>query len=209
MTRNRAAKSIAGGRQARAPHVGASLAAILLCLAGTGAGIGGAAVAAGVADTSSDDGDYVYRLGPGDKLQITTYGEDKLTGTFTVNAEGVVPFPLLGDVPAKGLTVSQFRKIVVAELSSRFIRNPSVTVDVLNYRNVYILGEVARPGEFPYTDGLTVNQLVAKAGGFTFRANRHRYFVQHESEHEENKQKLRPSARVRPGDTIRIGTAYF
>jgi len=155
------------------------------------------------------DAPYVYRLGPGDKLQITTYGEDRLTGTFTVNSEGVVVFPLIGDVPARGLTLGEFRKQIVDALAARFIRNPSVAIEILNYRTVFVLGEIARAGEFPYSDGLTVYQVVARAGGFTFRANKRRVFIRHEGESGETAVPLTPATPVRPGDTIRIGARYF
>jgi polysaccharide export outer membrane protein len=152
---------------------------------------------------------YVYQMGAGDRLKIVTYGEEKLTGEFVVSGEGVVAFPLVGDVPARGRTVADFRADLVARLSREFLRNPSVTVDVVNFRPVYVLGEVAKPGEFPFAENMTVYTLVAKAGGFTYRANRRTVFIRREGQPVETAHMLSGTTVVRPGDTIRIGERYF
>lgn len=177
-----------------------ALAAIFLSLAVCASAPGAA---------SGDEAVYVYQMGAGDRLKIVTFGEDKLTGEFVVNGEGVVSFPLVGDVPAKGRTVADFRADLVARLAREYLRNPSVTVDVVNFRPVFILGEVAKPGEFPYAEHMTVYTLVAKAGGFTYRANRKTAFIRGENQPGETTHVLSGSTPVRPGDTIRIGERYF
>lgn len=73
----------------------------------------------------------------------------------------------------------------------------------------YILGEVNRPGEYPYTTGLTVLNAVATAAGFTYRANQGRVFIQRQGEAEERSYRLRPNVVIQPGDTIRIGERFF
>jgi polysaccharide export outer membrane protein len=152
---------------------------------------------------------YVYRLGPGDRLKINTYGEDRLSGDFAVNGAGVIAFPLIGDVPASGQTVEQFKTDLVHRLGSQYLRHPNLIVEVENFRPVYILGEVAKPGQFPFAEGMTVFGLVAQAGGFTYRANRGRAMIRHENDAAESTYALTSGAKVRPGDTIRIPQRFF
>ena len=82
---------------------------------------------------------------------------------------------------------------------------------MLNYRPFFILGEVNKPGQYPYVDGLTLAQAVATAGGYTYRANNARVFVRHKDQAQETLYSLANGAPVwvLPGDTIRIGERYF
>ena len=99
-----------------------------------------------------------YKLGPGDKLRLITFGEERLSGEFTVNETGGVALPLIGEIRAGGLTLDQFSQAIQVALANGFLKNPRVSVEVLNYRPFYILGEVAKPGEYPFINGLTVHQ---------------------------------------------------
>jgi polysaccharide biosynthesis/export protein len=150
-----------------------------------------------------------YRLGSGDQLKITVYGEERLTGTFPVNGQGILAYPLLGEIPAKGKTLRELEQQLTAGLSDGFVNNPSVTVEVANYRPYYILGEVAKPGEYQYSNGLTVFSAVARAGGFTYRADQKRVYIHHKAAAEETKYRLEGNTPVQPGDTIRIGERIF
>jgi protein involved in polysaccharide export with SLBB domain len=150
-----------------------------------------------------------YQLGPGDKLRIQTFGEDRLSGEFTIDGEGRIAFPLLGQVPAAKQTADELQSALTASLARQALRSPQVTVEVMNYRPVYILGEVTRPGEFPFSSDLSVFALVAKAGGFTYRANQHRVFIRHAGENVEVAYKLDAATPVRPGDTVRVGDRVF
>lgn len=154
-------------------------------------------------------GSFEYRIGAGDRLKVTTYGEDRLTGEFSVNAQGAVSFPLLGAVPAAGMTVEEFNAEVQRRLAAQYMRNPQVTVEMLNLRPVYILGEVQRPGEFAYGDRLSIHALVAKAGGFTYRANQGYVLVRGETETAEHAVRLSSASAVQPGDTIRVPERTF
>jgi polysaccharide export outer membrane protein len=154
-------------------------------------------------------GSFEYHLGPGDKLHVATYGEDRLTGDFTVNPAGVIAFPLLGTVPATGRTVAQFTADLQGRLASQFMRNPQITVEMVNFRPVYILGEVQRPGEFPFAERLSIYALVAKAGGFTYRASQGYVYVRGESEQTEHAVRLSSATAVQPGDTVRIPERTF
>lgn len=152
-----------------------------------------------------------YTLGSGDKLRITVFNEDRLTGEYTVAGTGEVSFPLIGTVPAAGSTVDQLRTTLRNRLAAGYLKDPRVSVEVLNYRPYYILGEVAKPGEYPFVIGLTVPQAVATAGGYTYRANRRRVYIKRALETTEQQLDLRertPVA-VKPGDTIRVSERFF
>lgn len=150
-----------------------------------------------------------YRLGAGDKVRIDTYGEPQLSGEFTLDGQGRIAFPLLGQVSAAPLTIDELAAFIRTRLGETIVRDPRVTASILSYRPVYILGEVARPGEFAFSTDLSVYALVAKAGGFTYRANRRKVFVRHAGSPSEQAYPLTAATSVRPGDTIRIGERFL
>lgn len=154
-------------------------------------------------------GTFAYRIGPGDRLRVATYGEERLTGEFTVTAQGAIAFPLLGEVPAEGRTVGELTAVLKRRLASEYMRDPRVAVEIVNFRPVYILGEVSRPGEFAYGERLSVFALVAKAGGFTYRANQGYALIRSENEVAERPVRLSSATAVQPGDTIRIPERLF
>ncbi len=151
----------------------------------------------------------LYRVGNGDKLKVGVYNADKLSGEFVVGGDGKVAFPLLGRLPVSGLTLDEVAELVSMRLSDGYIVDPHVTVDIVSYRSVYILGEVSRPGPYPYNEGLTIYQLVAQAGGFSYRANRKVVRLKHEGELKEKKYRIENGSKVRPGDTIIIQQRFF
>lgn len=151
-----------------------------------------------------------YPLGAGDKLRITVYNEPNLTGEYNITTSGTVAFPLIGSVVAGGGTIEDVTRAITTRLAAGYVNDPRVSVEVLNYRPYYILGEVARPGEFAFVSGMTVEQAVAAAGGFTYRANRKKLFIRRARAAEERTVVVREQpVQVQPGDTIRIGERYF
>lgn len=150
-----------------------------------------------------------YRLGSGDKVRVITFGEEALTGEFFVGGSGNVSLPLIGEVRAQGLTVPEFQTAIETSLQNGYLKEPRVSVEVLNYRPFYILGEVETPGEYPYTNGLSVLNAVATAGGFTYRANTRRVFIKRADSTTEREFPLTPLTPVAPGDTIRITERFF
>jgi len=138
---------------------------ILLWLVGCGGGPGSALPPLPAASPAA------YSLGPGDQVRIITYGEETLTGEFRVNDSGNVALPLVGAVHAAGLTSGELEASVGAALQrANLVRAPSVAVEVIAYRPIYVLGEVNKPGQYPYQPGMTVVTAVAVGGGFTYRA---------------------------------------
>lgn len=150
-----------------------------------------------------------YLLGPGDKVRVTVFGEEALTGEFQVSSAGAISMPLVGDLQASGLTVADFQRRVERALRDGYLLDPRVSAEVLTYRPFFILGEVARPGTYPYTAGLTVLNAVATAGGFTYRANEGRVFIKRAGSNSEEAFRLTTRTTVAPGDTIRIGERLF
>ncbi len=154
----------------------------------------------------SDDN---YRLGTGEKLKITVYGEDDLSGEYLVDGSGQVQFPLIGQVRAGGLTVHQFVVEITTALGAKYLRDPKISVQILNYRPFYIMGEVNKPGEYPYENGLNVLGAVALAGGFTYRADSSDVYIRRNgSQHEENLP-ADGSTKIYPGDIVRISERMF
>jgi len=116
-------------------------------------------------------GSAAYQLGPGDSVRLITYGEDSLSGEFRVSAAGTIAMPLLGSVHAAGLTPAELGQSVAEALKrDKLLENPSVAAEVTVYRPIFVLGEVNKPGEYPYQPGMTVVTAAAVAGGFTYRA---------------------------------------
>ncbi len=150
-----------------------------------------------------------YRLGVADKVRILIYNEPNLSGEFAVNANGTISFPLIGEVQAGGRTATQISAEIVKRLSDGYLRDPQVSIDVLTFRPFYILGEVNKPGEYPYETGLTVGKAVATANGYTYRADKKRVFLKRIGEDKETAYPMSADTLVEPGDTIRIGERFF
>lgn len=150
-----------------------------------------------------------YRLSAGDRLKLDVFREDSLSGEYVISDQGTIGLPLVGEVAAAGRTVSQLRRELVATLAKDYVRDARINLDVVGYRPIYILGEVQKPGEYAYGDRMSVLALVAKAGGFTYRANERIVFVRHANEGAETAYRLTSGAAVLPGDTVRIDKRYF
>ena len=150
-----------------------------------------------------------YRLGAGDKVRVTVYGEPNLTGEYYVSTRGTLSVPLIGDVAAAGQTVPQIAEAVRTKLADGYIRDPKVAAEVLTYRPYYILGEVNKPGEYPYTSDLTVMNAVATAGGFTYRAQTKKVLIRHAQSGKEIEAPLTATTPVEAGDTVRIKERFF
>jgi protein involved in polysaccharide export with SLBB domain len=161
------------------------------------------------AQPDSGASDSTYRLAADDKIKIAVYGETPLTGEYLVGSDGRISFPLVGMVEAGGLTLAELQRKLTERLNDTYLNDAKVTVDVVEYRPFYILGEVNKAGQYPYKVGLTVRAAVATAGGFTYRANTKKIAIQHRGETTEQKTALTADLQVRPGDTIRVLERFF
>ncbi len=153
--------------------------------------------------------DASYRLGAGDKLQIDVFNQADLTGDYTLDGNGRFTMHLIGKVSAAGLTPTQLEALLVSKLKPDYLVNPRVSVQVQNFRPFYIMGEVKSPSSYAYVDGMTYLTAVAIAGGYTYRAKKDHVYVTHGNDPEREEFKLDVSAKVQPGDIIRIAERMF
>lgn len=151
-----------------------------------------------------------YKLGPGDRLRITVFDEPTLTGEYIVTDNGSISFPLIGNVPAGQGSLRALQEGIRSRLAAGYVKDPRVSAEVLTYRPYYILGEVNRPGQYPFAVGLRIEQAVATAGGFTYRANTRKLFLRRADADAERTVDVRAqSVIILPGDTIRVGERYL
>jgi protein involved in polysaccharide export with SLBB domain len=150
-----------------------------------------------------------YRLGTGDEIKVTVFGETDLSGPFVVDGQGAITMSLIGPVEVRGLTLEETSKRIEARLKDGWMRDPKVAAEMTKGRPYYILGEVNRAGEYPYTSGLTVMNAIAAAGDFTYRADKRRIMVTSADAAVEREVVLTPSTPVHPGDRIRVRERLF
>jgi polysaccharide export outer membrane protein len=155
--------------------------------------------------------DSSYLLGTGDTVRVTIFGETDLSGQFEIDSQGYVRLPLIGQIPAAGLsTYGLESRIVAALVQGGYLLNPRVNVDVTTYRPFYIIGEVAKPGEYPYVNAMSVPNAIALAGGYTDRAVESEVNVRHQGEVKGQDVAADESSRIRPGDVVRVErTTYW
>jgi protein involved in polysaccharide export with SLBB domain len=149
------------------------------------------------------------RIEAGDKLKVTVFGEDKLSGDYQVNTAGYLSLPLAGSVKVSGMTGPELERALEQKFKGSYLRNPRVTVEVLTFRPFFILGEVQKPGEYPFRTGLNVLSAIAIAGGGTYRANTSKVMIQRSGSNEIREFPQSPSVSVMPGDLIRVPERYF
>ena len=149
------------------------------------------------------------RLQPGDKIKITVFGEDRLSGEYTIDPSGAVSLPLAGTVKAAGSTKAQLEKSLARKFRGDYLRNPKVTVEIAAYRPIYLLGEVEKPGEYPFKPGLNALTAAALAGGLTYRASKTRVLIRRADEGGFREYSTSDVVPVLPGDLIRVPQRYF
>jgi len=152
-----------------------------------------------------------YQIGAGDKVRVTVFDEPDLTGEFTVGEQGHLALPLIDSIDASGMSPAQLGEAVTNSYAvGGYVLNPRVSVEVLEYRPFYILGEVNTPGEYEYGDRLTLEQAVAKAGGFTPRADRNSVILLRQDWEVARRIELDGTPlEIAPGDTITVREAFF
>lgn len=150
-----------------------------------------------------------YRLDVGDKLRMTVFGEMDLGGEYVVDGSGNVRLPLIGQVHAAGLALYEFEERVKAALDAGFLKNARVSAEVINYRPFYILGQVNKPGEYAFVNGMNVLTAIALAGGFTYRASEANVFIRRKGSNHEEAAPADQVTKIFPGDIIRVRERFF
>jgi polysaccharide export outer membrane protein len=153
--------------------------------------------------------DRPYTLDSGDRLRIIVFGQQNLTSTYTVDAGGRVAMPLIGSVAARGLTPQALAQSIAAALRRGFMRDPSVTVEIVTYRPFFILGEVNNPGQYPYVAHMTVETAVAIGGGYAPRGSKDEVLISRTVNGVTTRFKAPVTFKIRPGDTIRVKERWF
>jgi polysaccharide export outer membrane protein len=176
-----------------------------MSLAPTNVPGGGGRSGAGVSGKDPD-----YRLGANDRVRIIVFGQPTLTGEYTLDGNGVLAFPLIGSVEAHGQTTGQLQQAIASRLDPDFLRNPSVSAEVITRRPFYVIGEVQKPGNYPYVTDMTALNAIAMAGGYTYRARQNNLYIKRL---DANGRMVRvaatPETKIRPGDTVEIKERYF
>jgi polysaccharide export outer membrane protein len=150
-----------------------------------------------------------YRLGTGDEIKVTVFGEPDMSGPFTVDGLGMISMSPIGQIEVKNLTLLEVQQKIEAKLKDGWLNEPRVTTEMTKGRPYYILGEVNRPNEYPYTPGLTVMNAIAAAGDFTYRADKKKVMITSSGASVEREIVLTPTTPVHPGDRIRVRERFF
>ncbi len=160
------------------------------------------------ARTTSGAGE-LYRLDSGDRVKVNVYGHEDLSGEFDIDGAGRLSLPLAESVIARGSSIEQLEAAIVDMLQPDYLRNPRVSVEVLNYRPFYIMGEVNEPGSYAYVEGMTVLNAIAVAGGFTYRARKSKIRVTRGADEKQESRVVETGTRVLPGDVIEVPERFF
>jgi polysaccharide export outer membrane protein len=153
--------------------------------------------------------DRQYLLDAGDRLRVVIYGQEGLTNSYAIDAGGSITMPLIGAVPARGMTPAGLASHITGRLRNGYIREPSVAVEIEAYRPFFILGEVAAPGQYPYVPNMSVESAVAIAGGFSPRAKRDAVTLTHTDPRGSIRAVVPLGTPLGPGDTVLVGERWF
>lgn len=185
------------------------LSAVLFTAAGLGACSQGPALPPPNFATSTGPGlENAYRLQIGDKLKLTVFDEDNLSGDLEVNGRGELPVPLIGALPAKDRTLKQLQRDIAAKLADGYIKSPRVNLDITNYRPIYVHGEVKSGGKFEFSNNLSFTDAVAMAGGYTYRAQQS-YVILSRAGGVPVRIDMPATMPILPGDNIRVPERFF
>lgn len=151
-----------------------------------------------------------YRLGAGDTISISVFGEEDLSmSEVRLNDAGSFSYPFLGEITAANLTLGQLERRIADGLRGDYLINPKVNVTIAEYREYFIYGEIRQPGSYPYQPNLTVRKAVAIAGGFTERAAKNKILVISETGGSRKDRSAALDEQLKPGDTVKVGQRFF
>lgn len=150
-----------------------------------------------------------YLLDAGDSVRVTVFEQAALTNSYSVDKAGFIAFPLVGSVAARGKTPKQIEAVIASKLKNGFIRNPDVSVEIDRYRPFFVMGEVGTAGQYVYVPGMTVQNAIAIAGGFSARANQANADITRQINGKVINGRVPISDPIMPGDTIYIRERLF
>ncbi len=163
------------------------------------------------AQEAKDSDSIRYLLGSGDKLRISFFGKhySDLSGDYEIDGAGIVPLPLVENIRLGGKTLSEAEAAIKAAYKPDYVKDPRVSVQVLNYRPFYIWGKVNSPGSYPHVSGMTVLEAVVIAGGFTEQAKQDNMKVIRGNDRSRTEHDATPGTVILPGDVIEVPQRYF
>jgi len=150
-----------------------------------------------------------YQLGTGDMVRIQVYDEKDLYLEARVSDTGTISYPFLGELKVKGLSLAKLEALITSRLKGDYLINPKVSIDMVEYRQFYVNGEIEDAGGFPYQPGLTVRKAISLAGGFKERASKDKIYIIHDDSTTSEPIKVTLDDVVRPGDIITIEQSFF
>ncbi|MCY0094616.1 polysaccharide biosynthesis/export family protein [Hoeflea ulvae] len=150
-----------------------------------------------------------YRLDAGDRLRITVFEQTGLTGTYSVDQAGYIAFPLIGAVAARGRTLQELEGSIAANLRQGYLRDPDVSIEIDRYRSFYVLGEVGQAGQYTYVAGMTVQNAIAIAGGYSARAYQHNVDITRNINGQIMTGRVKITDPILAGDTIYVRERLF
>ncbi|NNE21012.1 MAG: polysaccharide export protein [Rhizobiales bacterium] len=150
-----------------------------------------------------------YRVGAGDRLNVRVLDQRELTGQYLVDGAGNISMPLIHTIRVAGLSAPQIEHLIVGRLKNGYLRSPSVSVQVTDLRPFFILGEVQRAGSFPYQAGMTVQNAIALAGGYSPRANQDKVLLTRKTIEGTSTNRVPVTTSVYPGDIVFIRERWF
>lgn len=182
---------------------------VLLLATGLGAALTGCAVPNQPREQQVSGPPPTLRIGPGDRVQVTVFGVTEMTGEFLVSDSGTISLPLAGQVPMANMTTRQAEESLTQRLAQGLVQNPQVSINVTRYRQVFVVGEVQRPGGYDYFSGLTVLNAIALGGGYSVRADPRRLTVVRAADPSRRAEQATEATYLAPGDTVQVPERWF
>jgi polysaccharide export outer membrane protein len=158
---------------------------------------------------TQSESEPAYRLGTGDKVRVIVFGEDDLGGAFQIDDGGFIRLPLIGQLHASGLSPRELETHIEAALAAGYLNNPRVSVEVTDYRPFYIIGEVNKPGQYPYVNNMIAPNAIALGGGYTVKASDSWIYVRRNGEKNEVRLAADATTHIHPGDVVRVPPTLF
>jgi protein involved in polysaccharide export with SLBB domain len=150
-----------------------------------------------------------YRPQIGDMLRVTVFNQPEFSGDFTVDANGMISVPIIGEIQSVGRTASEVAMQITSKLKPDYLTDPRVSVLIASFRPIIVLGEVNRPGSYDFRQGMTVIDAIGLAGGFTYRANEKRILARPATAASGSERPTKPEAQIQPGEVITVKQRFF
>jgi polysaccharide export outer membrane protein len=150
-----------------------------------------------------------YNIGTGDKLTVKVAGEPELSADYLVDGSGNISMPYVQNLQVAGRTTAEIEGMIASRLRNGYLRDPKVSVQATTLRPFFILGEVTTAGSFGYLPGMTVQNAVAIAGGYSPRADQGEVLVTRRTADGTATYKVPVTTQLYPGDIVYVRERWF